>query len=120
MLQQYHKATIDEKGKLVLNRDKLANAVSALPAGRYLLSLIKTSDRTIRESQNYYFQILTELSRFSGEEKNDLHEMVKQTVLKGMFPRRKKLTTTALTEDQWDMFIMNLGIWTFNNYEFLI
>lgn len=120
MIKQYHKCKI-EGGKLILNKDKFSNAVSVLPEGSYLLTLTKVSDRTIRESQNYYFAILTELSRHSGEEKQDLHEMVKGSVLKGMFPRWKTLTTTKMkTTDQWDMFIFNLGIWAFKNYEFLI
>lgn len=120
MLQRYHKCDITG-GKLVLgNRDRFTAACSTLPEGKYLLTLTKLSDRNIRESQKYYFAILTELSRHTGEEKMDLHEMIKADVLHGMFPSRKKLTTTKLDEDQWDMFIMNVAFWAFRNYEFTV
>lgn len=113
-MKRYFKAEI-KKGKFFSDKDKFNTGISNMPDGNYLFLLIKTSNRTLRENQNYYFTLLGEWSLSTGYSKEELHDIVKNDLFVELFD--EPLSTSDLTEEDWTMVFFNLETFLLVKFE---
>jgi len=104
-VKRYHKAEI-KNGKFVSDKQRFKDMVSSLPDGSYLMLLIKRSERTPRESQNYYFTQLGEWSLSTGWDKLSLHELIKSELFVELFDA--PISSSDLDEEMWSIVFLNL------------
>ena len=101
-----------ENGKVIANRDGLAEAFKDLD-GLYIISFTKLSKpKTIDEWRKHYFflrDILFEDGE-TGYTKNELHDMTKNALL------QPHCTTTVLDEEGWETFIKSYKEWAFESF----
>jgi hypothetical protein len=104
------------KGRLETNKPAFVKAVKNCFDGKYLIALIRTSNRDERQWQKYYRVILGEMSMELGYEKNELHEIVKADVLEEM----GFSSTTELTAEDWTVFMERVKDWSHENFDFIM
>lgn len=104
-MKWYHKAKI-VKGKFISDKKRFTDSVATMIDGDYLFCLIKSSDKTPREWQNYYFVIIGEWSLDVGYTKDELHQMIKDELFPQVF--ETETSTTDLTVEQWQILLWNL------------
>ena len=105
MMKRYFKAKI-KNGEFISNKSNFRRGVANMPDGDYIHLLIKTSDRTLRENQNYYYTQLGEWSPATGYTKAELHDIVKEGLFQELF--NEPLSTNDLTEEDWTLVFFNL------------
>jgi hypothetical protein len=67
MGMKYLHAEIRNDGKLYMDNERMRHAVSEMPPGQYLLTLISLeNNRTEREWQNWYRVIIKEMANDTG------------------------------------------------------
>lgn len=88
------------------DKDKFRQMVSTMDDGTYLYCLLKQSDRTLRESQNFYFVQLGDWSLSTGYSKEELHDIVKNGLFVELFG--EPISTSDLSKDQWSAVFFNL------------
>jgi hypothetical protein len=113
-MKRYFKAKIKD-GKFYSNKEQFRNGVSSLPDGEYIQLLVKTSDRTLRESQNYYFVQIGEWALSTGHTKDELHDMIKKDLFVELFD--SPVSTADLTEADWSLVFLNLENWLLLKFE---
>lgn len=104
-MKKYFKAEIKD-GKFISNKSYFRQGVSYMPDGKYVMMLLKETDKDVRECQNMYFAQLGQWSTDTGYSRNELHEMVKDELFVELFDQ--PISTTELTKDQWTMVFLNL------------
>lgn len=113
-MKRYFKAQI-KKGKFISDKKYFKDSVATMPDGDYLFLLIKTSDRTLRENQNYYFTQLGEWANSTGHTKEELHDIVKNDLFLQLFD--EPISTSELTEEEWVMIFLNLETFLLAKFE---
>lgn len=111
---QYHKAKIKE-GKFFSNKSQFADRVSNLPDGEYIHMLIKVTEKTTREFQNYYFVFIGEWAKDHGWTKSDLHDYIKENLFVELFD--EEMSTTSMTKEEWTIVFLNLENFLIKTFE---
>ena len=113
------------KGGFLQIPDRLAQFITNnLQDGNYILSLESRIARsTEKEYRGCYFSKLEFLAREVGENKKELHEIIKNEVLDlmytevpEMFIKENIISTTNLTLDGWLQYIERLDLWSYLEY----
>lgn len=102
---QFHKATIKE-GKFYSDKKKFADRVSYMPDGSYIHMVIKVTEKTTREFQNYYFVFIGDWAKEYGWTKPDLHDYIKANLFTQLFDEER--STTDMTKEEWTIIFLNL------------
>ena len=113
-MKRYFKAKI-KNGKFYSDKQKFDAGVANMPDGDYVHLLIKVSDRTPRESQNYYFVQIGEWANSVGYSKEDLHELVKDELFVELFDEPR--STSDLTKEDWMIVFLNLETFLISKFE---
>lgn len=102
---QYHPAKI-KSGQFFSDKKKFADRVSHLPDGDYIHMLIKVTNKTTREFQNYYFVFIGQWALDYGWTKSDLHDYIKANLFTELFDEEK--STTEMSQEEWTIVFLNL------------
>ena len=113
-MKRYIKAEI-KNGKFISDKQRFKDMVSSMPDGSYLMLLIKQSERSLRENQNYYFTQLGEFGLNYGWTKTDLHELVKNELFVELFD--EPISTSDLDEEMWEILFLNLSTFLIIKFE---
>lgn len=114
-MKRFFKAKITQDGKFVSDKDRFKRMCANIPPGDYLMLFIKQSNRTPRESQNYYFTQLGEWSLQTGYSKTELHDIVKHGLFVELFDG--PVSSSELNEDMWDLVFLNLETFLITKFE---
>lgn len=101
----YQNAKI-KSGKFYSDKEKFNQMVANMSDGNYIYCLIKHSDRTCRQNQNFYFTQLGDWSLSTGYSKEELHELVKNELFVDLFGSPQ--STSDLDKNMWAAVFFNL------------
>lgn len=115
--------TTEWKGDGAFGTSNVVKAFEQLFDGQYLITFQRLNPQSsIREYRRCYFAKIDALAAEVGETRYDIHEIVKDEVLKEMLTNTPQLfysetlTTNQLTEAGWVVFIEQLELWAFTTY----
>lgn len=115
-MKQYHKGKIKDGILVLSNKQQFRSLVKSSPDCDCLLFLLKTSNRTQREWQEYYFAVLGAWSLDVGITKAELHELVKAELFQDLFDL-DVASTTDMSNDEWNILMLNLENWLILKFE---
>lgn len=107
-----YKKVFIKDGQITLGQKKV---LAFMDDGEYLMILLKTSERTVREWQQYYFAVLDGYVD-TGYTKDEIHQMVKTELFKELWGKKIK-STTQLDCEMWNVLFFNLRNWLALKFE---
>lgn len=127
-MQQTHSAQIINGRLVPKNVSQFNRSMTAMPDGEYVIFVESWYDKSLYSWMKKYRRMVDVVAKDAGEQKQDIHEMVKREILPELFenkdlllqPAYPEISTKYLNEHGWDMLIKNFQFWVFKNYDYCI
>ena len=81
-----------ESGKIV-DQEHFREVLKNLPDGEYHVTIDNITDSTVENFRKMYFALLGQVSKYTGTDKNELHEEIKEA--------NNVFTTQAFSIEEW-------------------
>lgn len=100
-----------KEGK-IKEKEVLSSLFKLLEDGEYIVTIDDISEKDAETLRKKYFAILTNLYNYTGTDKNDLHEEVKQAL--------NVETTKNFDKEDWYLYIKNVREYYFKQLDIIL